>query len=124
MNTVEYQNSVQSETPQQAPASVSVFVFDLPPAPIGESLSRQERLMRWLEDNPQYSNYTLLESELAEGEIDGVRTVQYQTAGLYMQDVRVAVYQGRIFLLTGQSTSPDDPLRTMYTNFIDSIRFD
>jgi len=117
---ITYQNADES---RQTPPAVSVFVFELPKAIEAESGSRSERLLQWVNENPQYTSYNKKVTEVTEVEIDGLTALKYSTSGLYNQDFHIVSYSGNAYIFAGQYTDANDANVTMYSDLISSITF-
>lgn len=117
---VEYQNSTET---LQTPPTVSVFIFDLPEKAEIETGSRSERLMQWVNENPQYTSYNRMVGEVSEVEIDGVPALKYSTEGIYTQDFHILSYSGNAYILAAQYEGADDPNLAMYENLVNSVTF-
>ena len=115
---IEYQNN-QTQTPP----AVSVFVFALPDKAETATSSRSERLLQWMNENPQYTSYDRRNGEPEEVEIDGVSALKYSTEGIYGQDFHIASYSGNVYVFAGQYENTEDENIAMYTNLISSITF-
>jgi hypothetical protein len=116
---IEYQND-QTQTPP----AVSAFVFELPAKIEGDVSTRSERLLQWLNENPQYTSYDRRVSEIEDIEIDGVPAIKYSTEGIYFQDFHIASYSGNIYVFAGQYESAEDKNVETYNNLISSVNFE
>jgi hypothetical protein len=117
---VEYQNSTGT---LQTPPTVSVFIFDLPDKAETATGSRSERLMQWVNENPQYTSFNRMVGDMTEVEIDGVPALKYSTEGIYKQDFHILSYSGNAYILAAQYEGEDDPNLSMYENLINSVTF-
>jgi hypothetical protein len=117
---LQYQNS---ELDGQTPPAVSVFVFALPEKSETGTSSRSERLLEWINENPQYTSFNKKVGETSEVEIDGASAMKYSTAGFYQQDFHIVSYSGNAYIFASQYENPDDANVAMYTNLINSVTF-
>jgi hypothetical protein len=117
---LEYQNSEQVG---QTPPAVSVFVFALPEKSETGTSSRSERLLQWVNENPQYTSFNKKVGETTEVEVDGVTAMKYTTEGFYTQDFHIMSYSGNAYIFASQYENSDDANVAMYTNLINSITF-
>ena len=115
-----YQNAEQDRQP---PPAVSVFVFALPEKAETETRSRAERLMQWVNENPQYTSFNKKVGEMTEVDLDGVTAIKYSTEGFYQQEFHIASHSGNVYVFAGQYVNPDDANVTMYANLIHSLTF-
>jgi hypothetical protein len=117
---LEYQNAGGED---QIPPAVSVFVFTLPEKTEMDTGSRSERLMQWINENPQYTSFNRKIGEATEVKIDGASAIKYSTSGLYSQDFHVVSYSGYAYIFASQYENTDDANVTMYNNLINSVTF-
>jgi len=117
---LKYQNAEENE---QTPPSVSVFVFALPEEDETASSSRSERLLQWVNENPQYTSFNNKVGEVTEVDLDGVSTIKYTTQGLYSQDFHISSYSGNAYIFASQYENQEDSNVTMYNNLINSVTF-
>lgn len=119
----QYLDYRSAEANAQTPPAVSVFVFALPGKAEGSTLGRSERLMQWIEENPQYTSFNRRNSEVEEVEVDGVSAVSYSTEGIYFQDFTIASYSGNAYIFAGQYEVAGDSNVLMFTDLINSVTF-
>jgi hypothetical protein len=117
---IEYQSTEEGE---QTPPAVSVFVFVLPEKTETDTRSRFQRLMQWVNENPQYTSFNKKVGEMTEVEIDGASAIKYSTEGFYNQDFHIVGYSGNAYIFAGQYENPDDANVMMYNNLINSVTF-
>lgn len=117
---LQYQNAQENE---QTPPTVSVFVFALPEEVEDSTISRDEELLQWMVENPQYTSFNRKVGELGEKNVDGVFAYTYSTEGLYKQDFHIMSYLGNVYVFAAQYESDTDGNIEMYKNLINSITF-
>lgn len=124
LNTAEYITFQSTAAGAEAPKLISVFVIALPETPDGvETPDRVTILRNWAEQTPQMSSFSLKTTEPEALEIDGVKTLRYQTEGTYKQEVYLAYHKGRIYVFTGQYVEESDDIRSTFKNLINSLTF-
>lgn len=116
----EYQTAQGS---MQTPPAVSVFVFTLPEKSPTDTASRSERLMKWIENNPQYASFHKKVGDVTEVDMDGLTAIKYSTEGIYHQDFHIVSYSGYAYVFAGQYENTEDEHVAMYTKLIDSVTF-
>lgn len=131
-----YTAFTQNTEATEAPAAVSVFLFDLPPAASSTSAtetattgsstlsSRMTRLQNWAIENAPLTSFNLSQGTPEVVEIDGVNAFHYRADGLYQQDVYLATYQGNVYLFISQFNAESDLTYTAFQDMINSISFD
>lgn len=112
----------QSEEPREAPASISVFVFEMGSTTDKES-GRITRLQNWASDRASLTSYNLALNTPDILELDGVKAIHYQADGLYPQEVYLASYGGRVYMFVGQYLEAGDYLDTTFDQVIASVTF-
>jgi hypothetical protein len=117
-----YQNT---QAGSQTPPAVSVFVFALPEKTAADTGSRFERLLQWIDENPQYTSFNKKVGEITEVKIDGVVALKYSTVGLYSQDFHIVSYSGNAYIFASQyeAEATADVNRIMYNDLIASVTF-
>jgi len=117
---IKYQSA---EAGSQTPPAVSVFVFALPEKTAAETGSRSERLLQWINENPQYTSFNKKVGETTEVEIDGASAIKYSTAGFFNQDFHIVSYSGNAYVFANQYEDVDDTNVAMYNDLINSVTF-
>jgi hypothetical protein len=112
-----------AEAGSQIPPAVSVFVFSLPEKTAEETGSRSERLLQWINENPQYTSFDKKVGEMTEVKIDGVSAIKYSTAGFYNQDFYIVSYSGNAYVFANQYEDVDDTNVAMFNDLINSVTF-
>lgn len=117
-----YQQYDATDSPTDAPPTVSIFVFDMPQRSDAEAdAGRVSRIQNWAINHPQYSSFPLIIGEPEVVEVDGATALRYQAAGLYQQEVYLVSYRKNLFVFTGQFTDETDAIRIMFNELIDSV---
>lgn len=117
---LKYQNAEASE---QTPPTVNVFVFALPDDTEDVTSSRTERLLKWINENPQYTSFNRKVGEVTDVNVDGVDGFTYTTDGFYKQDFHILSYSGYAYVFAAQYENADDDNSVMYKNLINSVTF-
>ncbi len=131
----EYEAFRQNTETGEAPAAISVFIFDLPPAASStpptevngtttDRSSRMVRLEEWAKSNSALTSYNLAKSAPEIVEIDGLKAYHYRADGLYQQEVYIGSYQGNVYLFIAQFNAETDQTFTAFQELIASISFD
>lgn len=110
-----------------APPTMSVFIFALPVTEEVEGVDqpgRITRLQNWAADNQGLTSYDLAYGTPEIIELDGVKTLQYDTDGSYQQSVYLASYRGYVYMFVGQYNRPTDNIKKDFETLISSVRFD
>ena len=119
----QYREYLTAQEGMQTPPVVSVFVFALPEKSPTDTGGRSERLMEWIDNNPQYASFHKKVGDVTEVDIDGLTAIKYSTEGIYKQDFHIVSYSGNAYVFAGQYENVDDPHVEMYTNLINSVTF-
>ncbi len=128
--TKEYEAYKTSNDVREAPASISVLVYEIDSgtstvtASGSERVDRVTRLQNWATDNDTLTSYTKAKATPDIVEIDGIKALHYQADGLYQQDIYLISYQNRAYMFTAQFDAPTDITNTAFTEFIESISFE
>ncbi len=126
----EYEDYKASTDVREAPASISVLVYEIDSgtttvtASGSERVDRVTRLQSWATDNDTLTSFTRAKATPDIVEIDGIKALHYQADGLYQQDIYLVSYQNRAYMFTAQFDAPTDITGTAFTEFIESISFD
>lgn len=133
----EYEAFRQNTEAGEAPAAISVFIFDFPPAasstpsvPVegaGTTTDRSSRMVRleeWAKTNSALTSFNLAKSAPEIVEIDGLKAYHYRADGLYQQDVYIGAYQGNVYLFITQFNAETDQTFTAFQDLISSVSFD
>lgn len=105
------------------PASISIFVVPYVEAFGVEEMSRVEKLRAWAIENPQFSSWAAATTEPESFEVDGVRSITYQTESVYKQNVHLVLYSDDIYIFTGQYEVEGDEMQTMFNDILASVIF-
>ena len=137
----EYEAFSQNPEASEAPAAVSVFIFDIPPAASStpaaapattasptstttDPNSRMARLETWARENSAITSFNFAKSAPETIEVDGVKFLHYKADGPYQQDVYMASYKRQAYLFIGQYNAETDRTYTALQEIIASISFD
>ncbi len=112
----------------ETPPSMSIFVFDEVEATSTvssstESIDRMTKLRNWAMENTSLTSYNLALSAPEEVEIDGVKALHYKADGVYLQDVYVAFYSNKFYLIVGQHNGEEDSQHGVFQELIRSVTF-
>jgi hypothetical protein len=121
----EYISFQAAESTAEAPPTISIFVFDTPErTDANADVGRVTRLQSWAANYPQYSGYTTIDSEPEVTEVDGATALRYTSAGVYEQEVYLVSYQRKTYVFVGQYIEQTDPIRTTFTDLMESVLFE
>lgn len=113
----------------EAPPSMSIFVFEKPdeatstPETGTSSPDRMTKLRTWAEVNSGFTLYNLKQGDPEEVTLDGVKALHYKADGLYPNDVYLAFYQSRYYVIVGQYDGETDQAYTVFGDLVKSITF-
>lgn len=122
--TSEYIEFQQAEEGREAPAGITIFVYEEPEPEESIELSRQERLEAWATERSGLTSYTRAISGVETVDLDGLNALFYQADGLYRQDIYLASYRGRIYVFIGQYNETDDFAHTTFKELMSTVTFD
>jgi hypothetical protein len=88
---------------------------------VEEGASRAEKLQAWAKANPQFSSWAAATTEPELVDVDGVRSITYKTESTYKQDVYITLYDGDIYVFTGQYETEGDEMHTMFKDILASV---
>ncbi|HEY0964423.1 MAG TPA: hypothetical protein VGE31_01365 [Candidatus Paceibacterota bacterium] len=136
----EYAAFQQNTEGGEAPAAISVFIFDLPPAASSTPVvvtstasgtgsttdpsSRRSRLEAWAKENNALTSFNLAKAAPEEIEVDGVDMLRYKADGLYQQDIYLGSYRGNVYLFIAQFNADTDLTYRALQQMIASVSFD
>lgn len=120
--------AIRNQEEIETPPSITLFVYNQlnaydRPGENGEDLPRAERLVRWANENDGVTGISRALAEPASVEVDGLRGLNYQTEGAFLQDVYLFSYQDRIFFFVGQYEEEGDQMQHLYEDLLESIYF-
>jgi len=125
MNTKEfneYNSLVEKGTP---PPTISIFIVGYASTEDESAdAGRISKLQTWAQNNPQYSSWGRMSSELEVVEVDGAPAIHYQTTGEYQQSVYVTLYQKNMYILTAQFDEGETATQSIFSELISSVTFD
>ena len=114
----------------ETPPSMSIFVFAEPAestttvvASGTPKLDRITKLRNWATANTLLTAYTIAKGTPEEVDLDGVKALHYQADGLYPQDIYIAFYKNKYYLIVGQYDGEADPQRAVFQELVKSITF-
>ncbi len=123
---IDYQ---QSDNIAEAPAGINVFILtmeeegNIENATTAERADRMTRLKDWAMRFDGLTQYSQKKAEPEEIEIDGLKTLKYQTEGLYQQTIYLATYKDNVYMLVGQYTEQSDITYTTFEQLLKTISF-
>ena len=123
MKNEDYQAFSSESDLKETPPTVTVFVLKEIKDPNNLDEDRQSRLMKWAESNPQYTSYSLRNTEPEEVSIDGVKALRYTSSGNYESEVYLVSNRGNIYVLVGQYTEESDDGLIMLKDLINTVSF-
>jgi hypothetical protein len=114
----------QSEDAVDTPASLNVFVYNIPDV-VNQTpdKSRLEKLRLWADSYPQFSSIGLVEAEPEQVSLDGVKGLRYETDGIYQQVIYLFSYNGRVYQFVGQFDGADTNQREVFESLVTSVVF-
>lgn len=118
----EYQ---ESSLDGDAPATISIFVFNLPDdtATGTERVGRIARLQNWALDNQSLTLFDQTNGTPDIVELDGVRALNYSTETSYKQDIYLVSYKARVYMFVGQYEKSTDDIHKVFSEVIASVAF-
>ncbi|MEN9920484.1 MAG: hypothetical protein RL538_377 [Candidatus Parcubacteria bacterium] len=125
-----YRDFSNSTEPREAPAGISVLVYMLDEADAqatGTSTERESRIARlqnWAMDNDTLTSFSFAKATPDIIELDGVKALHYKADGLYQQDIYLASYKGRVYMLTGSYNEESDLTYRAFQDLIMTVAFD
>lgn len=98
----------------EGPPAISMDVFPNP-----EGLS----LRQWVQGDAR-SNYKLsADGAITAGKVGGEEALFYTHSGLYEADAAAVMHGGKVFLFEAGSMSPDDAIRSDFSNLLKTVQF-
>ena len=109
-------DDAQKDTPSggEGPVSITVNAF---------KNARKQFPTAWAQKNTQYSNLNLKTSSISEKVVGGANAIGYTADGLYPAEVVVVAHGDFMYVITGQFTDPQSPMRATFQNIINSLNF-
>ncbi|HYC83089.1 MAG TPA: hypothetical protein VEB60_00875 [Candidatus Paceibacterota bacterium] len=106
----------ESEPPTggEAPPAIAISVF---------KNTKKQFPRTWADENIQRSNINLTTGAVEEAVVGGANAIRYMTDGLYASENVVVAHGDHMYVVTGQFTEQDSPIRRDYQALAESIRF-
>jgi hypothetical protein len=128
--SVDYDDYQKSPEGREAPAAISVFVYELgdDEAITGSSTedrpNRITRLQNWAKDNSTITSFNSAKGTPDIIELDGVKTLHYKADGLYQQDIYLASYHNNVYMFVSQYNAETDITYMAFQELIASVGLD
>jgi len=126
MRTEAYREYQTNDFAGEAPAAISLFMFNFPEQAEAENvepIGRIARLQNWALDNQSLTSFDSVENTPDIVELDGVKALRYTAEGAFNQDIYLAAYSGNIYMFVGQYESVEDDIYTVFQELVASISF-
>lgn len=126
MPTTDFRDLQNNTEAGEAPASISVFVFELDDTEGTTTVERPDRITRlqnWAIDNTTLTSFSTPKATPEIIEIDGLKAFHYQAEGVYQQDIYLATYRGLVYMLAGQYNEESDVTYRAFQELIASVSF-
>jgi hypothetical protein len=145
MPLADFQEQQSGNTPTDAPATISIFVFDEDTSEPAEltigtasgtadistetatetpRVGRITRLQNWAADNQNFTSISQAKNTPEVLELDGVNALYYEADGLFQQQIYLAAYKGNIYMFVGQYNDSKDAIYQQFKDIIATVSFD